>query len=78
MAFALAVAFLVVSTPTIAATGGGDAPSKPIKEKKICKVDEANSTSRMRKNVCRTPKEWQEAREGKTTRDDLERVSSKN
>jgi hypothetical protein len=78
MGFALAVAFLVASTPITATGGEGNAPSKPAKEKKICKMDEMSTTSRMRKSVCRTPKEWQEARDGKATREDLERISSKN
>ena len=38
------------------------AAAKPVEEKKICR-DSDDSTSRLAKRICRTAKEWEEARE---------------
>jgi uncharacterized protein (DUF2147 family) len=39
------------------------------KEKKICKVDENESSSRLRKRVCMTATEWDRAETGKDVTD---------
>jgi len=60
----LAAALLAVSDP---ATEAGPpieptqpAPAaKPVKEKKICRVDQNESSSRLRKRVCLTAAEWE-------------------
>ncbi len=42
---------------------------KPVKEQKICRVDQNESSSRMRKRVCLTPTEWDQKANGKTAND---------
>ncbi|MFL6763791.1 MAG: hypothetical protein ACJ8FO_01175 [Sphingomicrobium sp.] len=45
------------------------AEAKPEKEKKICRVDTSDSTSRLRKRVCMTESEWDRAESGKSVND---------
>jgi hypothetical protein len=51
------------------------APAPAVKEKKICRMQDAGSTSRMRKRVCRTVKEWSDEGRNGTNSADLERLS---
>jgi hypothetical protein len=39
------------------------------KEKKICKIDQNESSSRLRKRVCMTPTEWERADAGRDMND---------
>jgi hypothetical protein len=39
------------------------------KEKKICKVDQNESSSRLRKRVCMTPTEWERVAAGRDMND---------
>ncbi|MFL6725933.1 MAG: hypothetical protein ACJ8FS_05400 [Sphingomicrobium sp.] len=43
--------------------------AQPEKEKKICKVDENESSSRLRRRVCMTETEWQQKEAGKDLTD---------
>jgi hypothetical protein len=69
----LAAALLTTADPAAAATPvGAAAPvqaAKPTKEKKICKVDENESSSRLRKRVCLTQTEWERKEAGKSAGD---------
>ena len=51
-----------VATPPVAAApapGAIPAPAvKPVKEKKICKVEDADSGSHMARRICLTQDEW--------------------
>ena len=71
-------ALLILSAPAFAAGQDGPArkpsESKPAKEKKICKLDEAGSTSRMRKRICRTATEWDQAKSQGSSGEDLQRI----
>jgi hypothetical protein len=59
------------STPSAPSQTGVVAPAsaKPEKEKKICKVDVNDSSSRLRKRVCLTQTEWERKEAGKETND---------
>jgi hypothetical protein len=71
----LLAALLLSAGPTAAAAQPEAAPAapaaaaKPQTEKKICKVDTSDSTSRLRKRVCMTPTEWERAETGKDVTD---------
>jgi hypothetical protein len=53
-----------------AATAPAPVPPAPAaKEKKICKVDQNESSSRLRKTVCKTAAEWENAGQGKDVND---------
>ena len=41
----------------------------PVKEKKICRVDDNESSSRLRKRVCMTATEWEHQDSGKSVGD---------
>ena len=45
------------------------AAQKPEKEKQICKVDTADTSSRLRKRVCMTQTEWDRKEAGKDYED---------
>ena len=81
MRFVALSALLILSAPALAASQDAPAPqpseSKPAKEKKICKLDEAGSTSRMRKRVCRTATEWEEAKSQGSSGEDLRGISKR-
>ncbi|QAY76638.1 hypothetical protein [Sphingosinicella sp. BN140058] len=81
MRLVAASALILLATPALASAQDNPAPptaeAKPAKEKKICKLEEAGSTSRMRKRVCRTVKEWDESREDAANGSDLQRVRSR-
>ena len=47
----------------------GGATSAPVKEKKICRVDVNESSSRLRKRVCMTQTEWDQKSAGVTSND---------
>ncbi len=42
---------------------------KPVKQEKICRVDENESSSRLRKRICLTQTEWDQKAAGKTAND---------
>jgi predicted transglutaminase-like cysteine proteinase len=68
----LFAALLLVADPSASAANTATAPAdtaKPVKEKKICKVDENESSSRLRKRVCLTQTEWERKEAGKTAGD---------
>jgi len=70
----LFAALLLSAAPTAAAAQPQVAPvtapaAKPEAEKKICKVDTSDSTSRLRKRECRTQAEWERAETGKDVTD---------
>jgi hypothetical protein len=60
MIVSVALAFLAASAaPADAAASAQPAPAaKPVKEKKICRTDEATTGSVMRSKTCRTKAEW--------------------
>lgn len=43
--------------------------AEPVKEKKICRVDQNESSSRLRKRVCMTQAEWDQKAAGYTASD---------
>jgi hypothetical protein len=68
----LAAALLTAADPAAATPASAPAPvqaAKPVKEKKICKVDENESSSRLRKRVCLTQTEWERKEAGKSAGD---------
>jgi hypothetical protein len=72
----LLAALLAVSDPTVAAQQAqapAPAPAeaaKPAeKEKKICRVDTNDSSSRLRKRVCMTQTEWDRKAAGESAND---------
>ena len=65
---------LLASDTSAAATSTSDpaeqaAPAKKEKEKKICKVDPANTGSRMARKLCLTQVEWDKRSAGKSAND---------
>jgi len=70
----LAAALLAVSDPA-GATAAPAPPAqpvqtaKPVKERKICRIDENESSSRLRKRVCLTQTEWEQKEAGKSVGD---------
>lgn len=72
---------LLLAAETPAATAGAASPTtqeaaataqpvkKAEKEKKICKVDPANTGSRMKRNICLTQVEWEKREAGKSAGD---------
>ena len=80
MRFVALSALLILSAPAFAMAQDNVAPqaaqAKPAKEKKVCKLDEAGSTSRMRKRVCRTVKEWEDAKTEGSSAADLQRMGA--
>lgn len=73
----LLAALLVASEPAVA-TQQAEAPApatapapaaKPVKEKMICKVDDTDSYSRLRKRECHTQSEWDRLAGGVSTND---------
>jgi hypothetical protein len=72
----LLAALLVASDPAVAAqqpqsqTPAPAEVAKPVqKEKKICRVDTNDSSSRLRKRVCMTQTEWDSKAAGETAND---------
>ena len=67
----LVVAALFVSPAASAASpdSAGLSP-KPVKAKKICKIDPASNGSRMTKSICFTAEQWEERnKSGKSVED---------
>jgi hypothetical protein len=60
---ALAVADQPPPAPTQATSA---APAPTVKERKICKADEATSGTRMAKRICLTEQEWSQRARGMT------------
>jgi hypothetical protein len=70
----LVAALLVASDPAVAASQSlmDPAPAqtaKPVKEKTICKVDDSDSYSRLRKRECHTQSEWDRLKAGVSAAD---------
>ena len=66
---------LAVSTETVQDNGAITEASKPAaKEKKVCKIQEAGSTSRVRKRICTTVGQETKNAERQTSLDDLRRI----
>jgi len=60
------------------AQDGENASSEKVaKEKKVCKTVDGGTTSRMRKRICRTVKEWDVTREEGANASDLQRMGAK-
>lgn len=57
------------STPTEAAAPAVEPAKTATKEKKICRVDPANTGTRMKKKVCLTQNEWEMKAKGKNAGD---------
>jgi hypothetical protein len=65
-------ALMLVSAQSVADQSAVGAPVAEVsapakKEKKICRVDEADSGSRMVKRICLTAEEWQNRGQGMNT-----------
>jgi len=61
VAFLLASASTAQDQPAPAVPTATEAPAKPAKEKRICKVDpDADPASHMIKRTCKTATEWQQ------------------
>lgn len=70
------LSFMMSASLAAAQASGEAAPApaaKSAKEKKVCKLEDGETTSRMRRRVCRTVKEWNEPRDN-TSAEDLRRV----
>ena len=71
---------LAVSAPAVASNDEAPKPAaaetKVAKQKKVCRVEDGSSTSRMRKRSCRTVTEWEDAKAGKADASDLQRHSA--
>lgn len=62
VAFLLASATTSQEQPAPTVPAATEAPAKPVKEKRICKVDpDADPASHMVKRTCKTATEWQQA-----------------
>jgi hypothetical protein len=58
LAFLLSAAAAAPDQPAAAAPTAAPAPAKPVKEKKICKTEDADPGSHMIKRTCMTQREW--------------------
>lgn len=72
----LMLVLLGAQVPAAPETARSDAPAPAVKEKKICKTQDGGTVSRMRKRVCRTEREWEQA-ESRTDASDLQRMGAK-
>jgi hypothetical protein len=77
--FACLISAPAIAADTPAAPEGTAAPAaKPAaKEKKICRLQESESTSRMRKRVCTTVAEAENAERNQSNLDDRVRVEGR-
>jgi predicted secreted protein len=67
VALLLATALAVADQPPpSAAPATSVAPAPKVKEKRICKADEATSGTRMAKRICLTEQEWAQRARGMT------------
>lgn len=57
-AFLLSAAAAAPDQPVAGTPAEAAAPAKPVKEKKICKTDDADPGSHMVKRTCKTQAEW--------------------
>ena len=71
MSMLFVAALMMAHAPAAQAAPAQDAPqaAPAQKEKKICKVDENESSSRLRKRVCLTQTEWDQKEAGKSDND---------
>lgn len=70
MITALLGLLLVSGDPAASAPAASAQQAEPAKkEKKICRVDEGNTGSRMRKKLCLTETEWEMKAQGKDAAD---------
>ncbi len=58
VAFLLASASAAPDPAPVAAATTAPEPAKPVKEKKICKTEDADPGSHMIKRTCKTQAEW--------------------
>jgi hypothetical protein len=75
----LLAGLLVAADPAIAqqpVTPAPAATAPKVAEKKICKIDENESSSRLRKRVCMTASEWDMKAQGKSA-DDLKTIGGR-
>jgi hypothetical protein len=75
----LFAALLLVADPSATVSNAAPASAvaaKPMKEKKICKVDTNESSSRLRNRVCLTQTEW-ERKEGGKSANDLKNIGAR-
>ena len=72
MRLVLATALLLAPAPVLAsvapdaASSATESAAPAAKEKKVCKLESGGTTSRMRRRVCRTVKEWSDAENGRS------------
>jgi hypothetical protein len=66
--FALLIAAETPSQPVVAHEGHSEEATSKV-EKKVCRTDDSNTGSRMRKKVCMTQTEWARKDQGKSTAD---------
>lgn len=59
----------VAQQPQTTSAAATPAAAKPESEKKICKVDTSDSTSRLRKRVCLSQTQWERSESGKDVTD---------
>ncbi len=78
---ALFSVLLLAADPAAAAQPSPPAPMAATevpkkKEKLICRTNEANTGSRVRKNICLTPTQWTQRQQGKSF-DDLKTIGAR-
>jgi hypothetical protein len=66
VAILLVSALAAADQPPSAPSQATAAPAPTVKEKKICKADEATSGTRMAKRICLTEQEWSRRGRGMT------------
>jgi hypothetical protein len=77
MSILLSAALLVSADPTAAQPQSpATAPVEKVAEKKICRVDTSDSTSRLRKRVCLSQTEW-DRKESGVEANDLKNMGAK-
>ena len=73
MSIVLAAALLMSADPTAAqqpeAAAAAPAPTPKVAEKKICRVDDSDTSSRLRKRVCLTQTDWDRQQRGVSVND---------
>ena len=78
MSLLLVAALLSMSDPAVQTPAPATAPAaQPVKEKKICRVDTNDSSSRLRKRVCLTQSEWDRQEGNGVTANDLKNIGAR-
>jgi hypothetical protein len=65
----LLAALLLIADPTGPAAAAPAAPAPAQAEKKICRVDPADTGSRLKRRLCLTETEWDKLHEGYSAND---------